>query len=85
MSAVMCAPGVEMFDAETQAAEPARIETTLFDLIAALQDETSGGDDAAVVASVIDLLETGRIRLSPPVGKPFAQMEAYRCNDCIDM
>jgi hypothetical protein len=83
MSAVMHTPGVGMFDAETQAAEPARIETTLFDLIAALQDETGGGGDAAVVASVIDLLETGRIRLSAPVGKPFEQMGADRCNDCI--
>jgi hypothetical protein len=72
----MHAPGLEMFDAEIQAAEPARIETTLFDLIAALQDETGGRDDGAVVAAVIDLLETGRIRLSAPVGKPFAHMGA---------
>ena len=76
MSAVMHAPGVKMFDAETQAAEPDRIQTTWFDLIAALQDEAGGEDDAVVIASAIDLLETGRMRLSAPVGEPFAHMGA---------
>lgn len=45
------------------------IETTLFDLIAALQDATDPRDDAAVIAAVADLAWTGRIRLRVPVVK----------------
>jgi hypothetical protein len=52
---------------EVERAKPARIETTLFDLIAALQDAADPNDDAAVIAVVADLARTGRIRLRVPV------------------
>jgi hypothetical protein len=52
---------------EVEPARPAMIETTLFDLIAALQEEADPSDDAAVIAAVADLVRTGRIRLRVPV------------------
>jgi hypothetical protein len=48
-------------------AEPSRLDTTLFDLIAALQDTVGPGDDATLVAAVTDLVQTGRIRFRVPV------------------
>jgi hypothetical protein len=42
--------------------EPAFIRTTLYDLIEILQDE-AGSEDDLVVASVMELLQTGRITL----------------------
>jgi hypothetical protein len=42
--------------------EPAFIRTTLYDLIETLQDE-AGSEDDLVVASVMELLQTGRITL----------------------
>ena len=41
---------------------PASTRTTLFDVISALQDVTGPDDDATVVAAVVDMLQTGRIR-----------------------
>jgi hypothetical protein len=43
------------------AARPASVSTTLYDLIAALQDVTGPGDDARVVAAVVHLLSAGYI------------------------
>ena len=42
---------------------PATITTTLYDLIAALQDVVHPGEDALVVATMVHLLGTGRITL----------------------
>jgi len=42
---------------------PATITTTLYDLIAALQDVVPPGEDALVVATMVHLLCTGRITL----------------------
>jgi hypothetical protein len=42
---------------------PATITTTLYDLIAALQDVVQPGEDALVVATMVHLLCTGRITL----------------------
>jgi len=42
---------------------PATITTTLYDLIAALQDVVQPGEDALVVATMVHLLGTGRITL----------------------
>ena len=42
---------------------PATITTTLYDLIAALQDVVHPGEDALVVATMVHLLCTGRITL----------------------
>ena len=39
------------------------ITTTLYDLIAALQDVVQPGEDALVVATMVHLLGTGRITL----------------------
>jgi hypothetical protein len=50
----------ELIDVEP--VELTRSETTLFDLIGALQDEAEAGDDATVIAAVTDLAQTGRIR-----------------------
>jgi hypothetical protein len=41
---------------------PASIRATLFELIAALQDAAGPDDDAAVVAAVADMLQSGRLR-----------------------
>lgn len=37
--------------------------STLFELITALQDAAEPDDDTTVVAAVVDLFQTGRIRL----------------------
>jgi hypothetical protein len=42
-------------------ATPLCLTTTLYDLIAAIQDELSPDDDALVVASVVHLLRSGRL------------------------
>ena len=42
---------------------PATITTTLYDLIAALQDVVQPDEDALVVATMVHLLCTGRITL----------------------
>ena len=41
---------------------PATITTTLYDLIAALQEFVEPGEDALVVATVVSMLRAGRIR-----------------------
>jgi hypothetical protein len=41
---------------------PATITTTLYDLIAALQEVVEPGEDVLVVATVVSLLRAGRIR-----------------------
>jgi len=46
-------------------ATPSRLTTTLYDLIAALQ-EVGGADDALVVATVVHLLRSGRLAWSGP-------------------
>lgn len=61
MAAVLDAPWIESDDIAGRT-EPDAIRTTLFDLIAALQDATGPGDDATVVAAVAALLQAGRIR-----------------------
>ena len=42
---------------------PATITTTLYDLVAALQDVVQPGEDELVVATMVHLLCTGRITL----------------------
>jgi hypothetical protein len=42
---------------------PATITTTLYDLIATLQDVVQPGEDALVVATMVHLLCTGRMTL----------------------
>ncbi len=42
---------------------PEVIRTTLYDLIATMQDEGRPEDDALIVDTVADLIYTGRIRL----------------------
>jgi hypothetical protein len=42
-------------------AAPATITTTLYDLIAALQEVVDPGEDALVVATVVSLLQAGRL------------------------
>jgi hypothetical protein len=42
-------------------APPSRRTTTLYDLIAAIQDRVSPDDDALVVATVVHLLRSGRL------------------------
>lgn len=42
--------------------QPARIITTLYDLIAALNDEVEAGEEDAVTAAVTHLCHTGRLR-----------------------
>ena len=44
-----------------EVATPARLTTTLYDLIAAIQDGLSPDDDALVVATVVHLLRSGRL------------------------
>ena len=51
---------------EESGEDPAIIRTTLYDLIETLQDEAGSADDL-VVASVMELLQTGRITLLRPV------------------
>ncbi|PON15239.1 hypothetical protein C2W62_24870 [Candidatus Entotheonella serta] len=63
MSTVMVAPEIEA----CESIDTPRPTTTLFDLIAALQDTADRGDDHAVVVSVVDLLKDGRIRFQTPV------------------
>ena len=41
---------------------PATITTTLYDLIAALQEVVEPGEDRLVVATVVSMLRAGRIR-----------------------
>jgi hypothetical protein len=41
---------------------PATIKTTLYDLIAALQEVVEPGEDGLVVATVVSMLRAGRIR-----------------------
>ena len=42
-------------------AAPSCLTTTLYDLIAAIQDEVSPDDNALVVATVVHLLRSGRL------------------------
>jgi hypothetical protein len=51
---------VEMSGGEDTA--PAAITTTLYDLIAALQEVVEPGEDRLVVATVVSMLRAGRIR-----------------------
>ena len=63
MSAILDAPWIESDEATSVTeALPAPIYTTLFALIAALQDAAGPDDDATVVAAVDDLLRTGHTR-----------------------
>jgi hypothetical protein len=41
---------------------PAAITTTLYDLIAALQEVAEPGEDELVVATVVSMMRAGRIR-----------------------
>ena len=68
MNAIMEAPPIAPHDPhESELAEPSQTETTLFDLIAALQDAADSNDDATVIAAVAHLSRSGRIRLRAPV------------------
>jgi hypothetical protein len=70
MTAILEAPPVTTHSTiEVEPTESTRIETTLFDVIAALQDAADPGDDAAVIAAVAELMQTGRIRFRIPIGR----------------
>ena len=45
-----------------EATAPATITTTLYDLIAALQEVVEPGEDRLVVATVVSMMRAGRIR-----------------------
>jgi hypothetical protein len=45
-----------------QKREPAMIHTTLYDLIDAIQTELSAKEDKLVVATVLHLIKSGRLR-----------------------
>jgi hypothetical protein len=56
------AGGVETFDMSSgEEAAPATITTTLYDLLAALQEVVDPGEDALVVAIVVSMLRAGRL------------------------
>ena len=42
--------------------DPGIIKTTLYDLIEAINSEVSPEEDALVIATVMDLLKSGRVR-----------------------
>jgi hypothetical protein len=58
---------------------PAAITTTLYDLIAALQEVVELGEDGLVVATVVSMLRAGRIRR---VVKGLGQDSAYEPEAC---
>ena len=66
------------------AATPARRTTTLYNLIAALQ-EGVGADDTLVVASVVHLLRSGRLtwRGKPRVCLGLSQRGAMEAMPCV--
>ena len=47
---------------EVEASERTTITTTLFDLIAALNDQVKPGEEDVVTAAVVHLCQTGRLR-----------------------
>lgn len=49
------------------AAAPARLTTTLYDVMATLQEVVDTDDDAVVVAVVVQWLQTGRLTLDRDV------------------
>jgi hypothetical protein len=68
MNVGMVAHAIEIPETvEIERAEPARSDTTLFDLIATLQEAAEPQDDAAVIAAVTELAQTGRIQFRAPV------------------
>lgn len=52
---------------------PARLTTTLYDVIAAIQDVLSPDDSALVVATVVDLLRCGRLTWLGKTLEPLGQ------------
>jgi hypothetical protein len=63
MSATSCTP----LECEAQyPRENGRIHTTLYDLIEAIGDEISAGEDELLAEAVVHLMETGRLKF---VGK----------------
>lgn len=63
MSAVLDVPAHTPDEADAITKAVPTIRTTLFELITALQDAAEPDDDTTVVAAVVDLFQTGRIRL----------------------
>src|SRR5262245_12242599 len=58
---------------------PAAITTTLYDLIAALQEVVPPGEEALVVATVVSLLRAGRIRpVAPFLHRLYGVSDAQR-------
>ena len=56
------AGGVEKIDTSSgEEAAPATITTTLYDLLAALQEVVDPGEEALVVAVVVSMLRAGRL------------------------
>jgi len=58
----MLAVVLDMPMGETQPAEQVRITTTLFDLIATLNEAVEPGEEAIVTAAVVHLCNSGRLR-----------------------
>ncbi len=48
--------------------QPAAIETTLYDLITAMQDEAGSEDDTLIVNTVTELVRSERIRFLHEIG-----------------
>ena len=67
MSTVMEVGGMAPVATGTQrVATPSRRTTTLYDLMAALQDVVGPDDDVLVVATVVHLLRSGRLTVLGP-------------------
>ena len=60
-------------------AAPATITTTLYELLAALQDVVHPGEEALVVATVVSMLRAGRIRR---VVRGLGQESVYEPETC---
>ena len=56
-------------------ATPSCLTTTLYDVIAAIQDELSPDDDTLVVATVMHLLQSGRLTWLGKASKPLGQSQ----------
>lgn len=53
--------------------QPEAIQTTLYDLIATIQDDIGPEDDALIVNTVTDWIRTGHIRFLNEIGEQCAK------------
>ena len=57
------------FPAEPDNSESTTIETTLYELIEAINDQVQPGEDRLVVETVLDLIESGQITFPRSMGE----------------